>query len=853
MEVTGGYISWTKPADVNTNVRASCRRLAGASIRISSEDSRIGKLSSDLHVFIVYFAYDMREFKVAPLILATESEQDMNMWVIAINQASRWMYHPPSLNPLPRRLCGLIVLQILSVENVVPADWSGKSDPYVLVLFNGLLARTAVQYRALSAEFDDFIVLPVYNDDPNSTIQLIVFDQDEYSDDEVLGIVSIPLHAVGFNKEIVWDSLPLRPTKNSIVSRSSATADRYGTISFRTLYRSSRATQFLPAKQTPAVDDGATTGHVEAYTQNLEKSLTQAGLSQLSEQGSEDGTTVVSSPKQGGSPKSPSSQPTKQEEDEFAYDFSIEMFKAQLVRILEIIKIFSIFKFFGHIVAWRDPRWTLTLYVWFSWVCLVEPQSALMFWVICLLRLLLMAHPCYPDFKAELRARWQTSTKKTMQDEPPKLMREISADSSPRASTARDFRVFECQRRKMAGAITVISTMVKMPAQVALNVVRSKDDPSSPKMTREIEDLFVKFSAKNLRVNEHEWVSPTGAALKESPSTVIDGMKIKWSVQVNRKKTDKNGWEYAKNFPYLGSGECILFDPREHVLWGAGHKWERKLGIRKHWVRRRVWVGTAVRPALSSEEPVKLSQIVESAVGGPQDQLVETKQKQSLFARFKQLMEEGRKLQTVLFGIATKLESIKNLFSWKARWISSLIFWVLIVILFSLTFVSQFVVVWVIFSAIIAEALVNVLKLERLTLPLVEELQRQLEEQESIPHQWRVWMKKSLTSYFSNMHEVLTEVPVSIVCSLFQKACDAVWFPNAVQLGLEDFDATDESLTLGMILEKIYLSAHSGDADWWKSVQVGIHPKNLIKGHLVSDWEMYNPSSVFAKRRGDVN
>jgi hypothetical protein len=411
----------------------------------------------------------------------------------------------------------------------------------------------------------------------------------------------------------------------------------------------------------------------------------------------------------------------------------------------------------------------------------------------------------------------------------------------------------------------VITTIVSAPAQMALvagsaaadAVMRKQDEetssPSAHRIRQDLGDLFVKFSAKNLKPGEAEWVGPTGATLNDSPSTVIDGMKIKWSVHVQSKRTDKNGWEYAKNFPSIGSsqaGDDIAFDPRGQILWGGGQKFERKFRMHKHWIRRRMWVGTAVRPALSSEEPIRLSQIVETATGDDKDELVGQKHHRSLLARFRQLMEEGKKLQNVLFGIATRLESIKNLVSWKARWISSLVFWVLIVLLFFSLFVSQFIVFWAILSAVLFDSLVDSLKLQRLTNPLLHALQEQLtpENAGGIPAQWRQLMQIKMKSYFCNMEELLTEVPVSIVCGVFQKACDALWFKNAVLLSLNDFVSTDTSgpLTLQMVLEKIYLAAHHGDADWWKSVKVGIHPKNLIRGHLVSDWELYNPSSVFA-------
>ena len=879
VEVSGGFISWTKPDDVSTNVRVSCRRLAGAVVRAAADDAKIEKMSSGLHVFVIYFAYDAREFKVHPLILGSDSLQEMQQWVGAIVKGSGWRYQPACLAPLPRRLCGLIVIEVISIENVVPGDWNGKSDPYVLVSYNGLMGRTAPQYKTLSCHFNEYITLPVYNDDPNSTIQFLVMDQDHFSTDDILALITLPLHSLGFNKEVVWDSLALRPTRGSILTHSNAASDRYGTISFRTFYKSSKLTQFLPLKQTPAVclvDHPATVAPIngddeagEKYSAVLQKSLTAARLDRRlsrvvggDETGSEKSVSPEGSPKL--SPKEGKPLGKDEEEEDAAYDFSIEMFKSQIVRILAIIKMFSVFKSVGYIVSWRDPRWTVMLYLWLTWVCLVEPQSALMFFVIYLCKLLLQAHPCYTDFVEEL-------SHTSIWDLLLPANHHIDKNNRNSASTVsiggsggvREFRVFECQRRKMAGAMTMISTMVKMPAQVAIAagsaaahaVISSKEDhpkPSSPKVSKEIEDLFVNFSGTNLKqTSEAEWVSPSGVALGESPATVIDGMKIKWSVAVVRKKTDKNGWEYSRAFPVLSPEvEDFLVDPKKEgaaTWWGSSHRFEPKLKLHRHWVRRRLWIGTAVRPALKSEEPILLSQV---ALAAAQGEIVETNQRRSLLARFKQLMEEGKKLQNILFGLATKLESLKNLVSWKARWISSLIFWVLIFILVCLLFVSQFAVVWAITSFILLDSLVDVWKLQGLTEPLIAEIHRQLKDSDHIHDQWKRIVEEKLTSYFSNLEEILSEVPVSIVCSLCQKACDSIWFENAVVLSLDDFDTTSTNrggpLTLGMVLERIYLAAHSGDADWWKSVKTGVHPKNLMKGHLVSDWEQFNPSSIFA-------
>lgn len=606
------------------------------------------------------------------------------------------------------------------------------------------------------------------------------------------------------------------------------------------------------------------------------------------------------------------------------YEFSIEMFKKQLERIVDILKIFQIFNSFGYFLSWRDPQWTLIGYAWLSWVCLLEPQSALMFVYVLLLKLLLQSHPCFPDLVEEWETRWLKlyelykrllphksvipSTKSGF-----KKLRIFSSFGSSSSIMSNygagpeEYRVYECQRRRIAGAIKVLSTVVKvtaaMPIQmavatgtavvaagtaaasaaataVAAPLIQSNDEreekreeekkpsvhnPLSPltkvratDVKKDIENLFVNFSSKNLKSGiESEWVNMCGAPLGDSPSTVIDGVKIKWNVSMRKNLTDKNGWEYGRTLPPLSGADVvnadqttIMYDPRSAV-WGAGQFGE-KFKLHRHWVRRRVWIGTPVRMAFESEEPIRLADIIASTADKGGDELMADKKrgKKSLYARFWQIMDEGRKLQNVLFNASTKLESIKNLFTWKSRWITSLIFWVFLIVLILTVTISQFVLSWTFVSLLLVDQLTDIQKKMKLTKPLLDAIKVEIEAA-SIPVLWKNILRIRMASYFSRMEEVYTEVSVSVVCDIVQKACDKVWFTNAVVLTLNDFEISTTSeggpVTLGVLLENIYLLANHGDESWWKSEKVAIHPKNLFNGHLVSDWEEFDPLSIFVR------
>jgi len=886
VRVSGGLLTWAKPEDLKTGTSVSCRRLSGAVVKEARGELQFARLNAGQFVFIVYLAYDAREVSVEHVCLAAESEQDMHQWIHAIRIASGWLYYPLCMQPLPLRMSGLLVIELICIENILAGDWNGKSDPYILVEYEGSLARTATHYRKLTTYFNHVVSLPVFNDDPNMTINMYVFDEDSLSTDDLLGGLSVPLHALGFNKDIVWDSVPLRRMTGGLHGRASGT-DQYGTISFRTLYRSSKLTQFLPKKQMPAVlslchnDSNIVSHKLREQASSLvlleyERKVKQRSASIASLRASENeygdatdeeeedtasprsGTTTTHSP-QGGD--SPLSSPQGKEEEKLM-EFSIEMFKIQILRIVGFLKIFSLFKSLHYFLAWRDPLHTVLQYLWITWVCWIEPQSALMFFFVLLAKLLVQSHPCYPDLCRHLLGHDDTS--------------DDSAGGSTSDATTTEFRVFECQRRRIAGAMTMLSTMVKVttvvPAQMTVAAGTALASPLLPRDVKEekitgraekvgqsakkdLANLFINFSGKNLHhnQNEHEWVTISGVALKESPATVIDGLKIKWTVLTRRggkKLTDKNGWEYAKSFPPCSNGTTSVQHDVKSPVWGA-HLFSPKLKLHAHWVRRRVWVGRPIRPAFQSEEPIKLSEIVDAVEDKASDELVDEKKKRSLYAKFRQIMEEGKKLQNFLFGIASQLESVKNLCSWKSRWISSLVFWVLMMFLLLSILVSQFVVLWGLVTFVLIDQLVDAKRKMTLMQPLLEAIQAEVAGQTSLPSAWKKFLDKKLDSFFANMVEISLEIPVSVLLPLFQRACDKVWFPNAVVLTLEDLDTGVDvggPLTMAILLERIYLAANQGDVDWWRSLKVTVHPKNLIRGHLVSDWEEYNPTSVFAKK-----
>ena len=557
----------------------------------------------------------------------------------------------------------------------------------------------------------------------------------------------------------------------------------------------------------------------------------------------------------------------------FDYDFSIEMMKIQLTRIVVILSHLKAAKKIVYFLDWRDPKFTLFVYIFISWISLVEPESALIFYLAILGKLLLRAHPSYLDFVAEL-VNWKDTMVRFL-TRPfsrcrtvrlSKMVSMIGIDDRSRSGIKEvEYRVFECQRRKIANVVHMLATMVKAPASVAVAAAMQLEDQLESKSEtpknmsesmdnamKDIQDLFMSFSSKNLKPDEAEWVGPNGVPLDESPATIMHGIKIKWSVQVDKSNTDQNGWEFGKNYPPLvhDSESSIVYDKRD-TLWGFG-QFVNKLKLHRHWVRRRVWIGTPIRVAFDSEDPIFLSELIKSLANDKEAETEDDEKKSiSFYAKYKMLMKEGKKLQRTIFEIASKLESLKNLVSWKAKWISSMFFWILMLLLVLAIHLPQQILVWLFLTLMLVDRLSDVKKKQDLMAPFLTAVADEIDAS-SIPILWKQQLRTRLRSYYTKIEDITFDFSASIVLNIFQRACNRNCMSH-VHLSLADFTDvsggkdTGGAVTVGMILEKIYINANNGNEDWWKSVKTTIHPKNLFQGHLVSDWGDFNPSSLFSK------
>jgi hypothetical protein len=258
-----------------------------------------------------------------------------------------------------------------------------------------------------------------------------------------------------------------------------------------------------------------------------------------------------------------------------------------------------------------------------------------------------------------------------------------------------------------------------------------------------------------------------------------------------------------------------------------------------------MWVGIPIRGAFDLEEPIKLDQIVADRID---DEEVESgkKRTKSFLEKYRSIIREGKKLQHAIFLIVSRIESLKNLFSWKSRWLSSVMYWLLICLLLGSLVLPQNVLLWLLMTLVLLDQFADTSKKQRLMSPYLHAIGKEVEES-NFPAHWKMELAKSLSSFNTKIDDVVADFSASVLHAIFFRASRRLGWKN-IPISLGDFTSAGAAgpVTVGMILEIFYERYHNGNEDWWKSVKTSIHPKNLIKSHLVSDWEEFNPSSLFS-------
>ncbi|KAK2159201.1 hypothetical protein LSH36_156g03017 [Paralvinella palmiformis] len=99
----------------------------------------------------------------------------------------------------------LLTVRLIQASDLVPRDFSGSLDPYCrlrLLPNQKLQLQSKVQRKTRCPEFEEEFIFDVQQSDMGSrTLEILVFDFDQYSRDECIGQVHMPLEHVELSRD----------------------------------------------------------------------------------------------------------------------------------------------------------------------------------------------------------------------------------------------------------------------------------------------------------------------------------------------------------------------------------------------------------------------------------------------------------------------------------------------------------------------------------------------------------------------------------------------------------------------------------------------------------------------------
>lgn len=104
----------------------------------------------------------------------------------------------------------ILTVQLLSANNLVPRDFSGTADPYVKVTLlpdqRSSSAQSRTQRQTVNPTFDEEFIFELKEaHQDRAVLELLVFDYDQFSRDECIGFVRVPLRLLDLgNKLELW-------------------------------------------------------------------------------------------------------------------------------------------------------------------------------------------------------------------------------------------------------------------------------------------------------------------------------------------------------------------------------------------------------------------------------------------------------------------------------------------------------------------------------------------------------------------------------------------------------------------------------------------------------------------------
>ena len=107
---------------------------------------------------------------------------------------------------------GLLTVRLIQARDLVPRDFSGTADPYCrlcLVPNRRPQLQSRVHKKTLSPEFEEEFIFEVLPSNIDSrTLEILVYSYDQYSRDEPIGQVLLPLEQIDLTETaVIWKGI----------------------------------------------------------------------------------------------------------------------------------------------------------------------------------------------------------------------------------------------------------------------------------------------------------------------------------------------------------------------------------------------------------------------------------------------------------------------------------------------------------------------------------------------------------------------------------------------------------------------------------------------------------------------
>ncbi|XP_071493704.1 synaptotagmin-5-like [Diadema antillarum] len=112
---------------------------------------------------------------------------------------------------------GLLTVRLIQARNLQPRDFSGTADPYCKVFVTPWATKTLqskVHRKTVYPEFRESFVFDIPEADIHrQTVRVHIYDYDQFSRDECIGVVDLPLTHVNLSEKLeVWKGIRAPPS-----------------------------------------------------------------------------------------------------------------------------------------------------------------------------------------------------------------------------------------------------------------------------------------------------------------------------------------------------------------------------------------------------------------------------------------------------------------------------------------------------------------------------------------------------------------------------------------------------------------------------------------------------------------